>query len=344
MTAVASRTVTTRTSAGRIWHTITPLLLAAVGVAGTFAVHLIFVGTPLGQSVDTEALRGGDFDHPRVSAVLTRALDATRLAALAIVCLLAAAFGVIRRRLDLAVAAGFLVVTANLVTQQLKSVLGRPDLDGFPAPNSWPSGHATAAASAAFVLVLVFPRALRGTVGLVGAGYVAVVSVATVWAEWHRPSDVVAALLIVLACGSLAVFGVRLRRTGPSRPIHLPDRLVMVGLGVTAALAVAAALVGMGAVALSERPMPELVSGRFAFLTGVAGIVAAVAVTFIAWVRLTAAEPSAPSASSRETPHDHPDRRTADHPRPAPSRPAQSRPARPRTARPRPGGQRRPQP
>ncbi|MDI6101153.1 phosphatase PAP2 family protein [Actinoplanes sp. NEAU-A12] len=293
MTAVESRTVTTRTPAGSVWHTITPLLLAALAVAGTFAVHRLFVGTALGQSVDTEALRGGDFDHPRVSAVLTRTLDATRFAALAIVCVFAAIFGVVRRRLDLAVAAGFVVVSANLVTQQLKAHLGRPDLDGFPAPNSWPSGHATAAATAAFVLVLVLPRALRGTVGLAGAGYVTVVSVATVWAEWHRPSDVIAALLIVLACGSLAVFGVRLRRTGPSRPIHLPNRLVMVVLGVTAALAAATALFGMGAVALSERPLPDLVSGRFAFLTGVAGIVAAVAVSFIAWVRLTAGEPSA---------------------------------------------------
>jgi membrane-associated phospholipid phosphatase len=242
--------------------------------------------------VDTAALRGGDFDHPRVSEVLTRTLDATRFAALAIVCLLAAIFGVVRRRLDLAVAAGFVVVTANLVTQQLKAHLGRPDLDGFPAPNSWPSGHATAAATAAFVLVLVLPRALRGTVGLAGAGYVTVVSVATVWAEWHRPSDVIAALLIVLACGSLAVFGVRLRRTGPTRPIHLPNRLVMVVLGVAAALATATAVFGMGAVALSERPLPDLVSGRFAFLTGTAGIVAATALTFIVWVRLTAAEPA----------------------------------------------------
>jgi membrane-associated phospholipid phosphatase len=298
MTAVASRPVSTRTPASSVWHTVSPLLLAALAVAGTYAVHRLFVGTPLGQAVDTEALLGGDFDHPRVSEVLTRTLDATRLASLAVVCLAAAAFGVIRRRLDLAVAAGFVVVASNLVSQQLKAHLGRPDLDGFPAPNSWPSGHATAAACAAFVLVLVFPRALRGTVGLAGAGYVAIVSVATVWAEWHRPSDVVGSLLIVLACGSLAVFGVRLRRTGPSRPIHLPNRLVMMVLGVTAAVAVAAALFGMGAVALSERPLPDLVSGRFAFLTGVAGIIAAVALTFIAWVRLTSAEPSATPAPS----------------------------------------------
>ncbi|GAA4971444.1 phosphatase PAP2 family protein [Actinoplanes utahensis] len=293
MTAVASRPVPAPAKApGSTWHRLTPLLVTVLAAAGAYAVHRLFIGTALGQEVDTAALRGGDFHHPRVSEVLTRTLDATRLAVLALVCLMAAAFGVLRRRLDLAIASGFLVIAANLITQQLKAGLERPLLDGFPAPNSWPSGHATAAASAAFVLVLVFPRALRGTVGLVGAGYVAIVSVATVWAEWHRPSDVIAALLIVLACGSLAVFAVRLRRTGPAPAIRLPNRLVMVVLGVAAALAAATAAFGMGAVALSERPLPDLVSGRFAFLTGTAGIIAAVAVTVIVWVRLTAGEPT----------------------------------------------------
>ncbi|WP_430784300.1 phosphatase PAP2 family protein [Actinoplanes sp. G11-F43] len=308
MTAVASRPAPAekappekKTPAGR-WHTFTPLLVAALAAAGAYAVHRLFIGTPLGQTIDTEALRGGDFDHPQVTEVLGRTLDGTRLVVLAGVCLLAAAFGVLRRRLDLAVASGFLVIAANVITQQLKAGLERPLLDGFPMPNSWPSGHATAAASAAFVLVLVFPRLMRGMVGLAGAAYVAIVSVATVWAEWHRPSDTIAALLIVLACGSLAVFFVRLRRPGPSRSLQLPNRLVMGCLGGAAALAVATAVFGMASVAVSERAIPELVSGRFAFLTGAAGIVAATAVTFIVWVRLTAAEPAPTPATAAPTP------------------------------------------
>ncbi|MBW6435574.1 phosphatase PAP2 family protein [Actinoplanes hulinensis] len=292
MTAVAPRPVPAATTGRTLHHTLTPLLVAVAAAVGAVGVHRLFVGTGLGQAVDTAALLGGDFHHPRVGDVLTRTLDATRLAVLAVVCLAAAAFGVLRRRLDLVLASAFLVITANLATQQFKAHLDRPLLDGFPAPNSFPSGHATAAASAAFVLVLVFPRALRGTVGLLGAGYVAVVSVATVWAEWHRPSDVLAALLIVLACGSVAVFGVRLRRSGPTRRPHLPNRLVMAILTVTAALTATAAVVGLLSVALSERALPDLVSGRYAFLTGVAAIVAATAATFIVWVRLTSVEPA----------------------------------------------------
>ncbi|MEU4428907.1 phosphatase PAP2 family protein [Actinoplanes sp. NPDC024001] len=298
MTAVAprpTRSLRSRAAAPRrnTWHTVTPLLVAGVAAAAAFAVHRVFVGTSIGQLVDTAAMRGGDVDHPRVTEVLSRTLEATQLASLALVCLLAAAFGALRRRLDLSIAAALLVVGSNVTVQLLKAGLHRPELDDFPAPNSFPSGHAAAAASVAFVLVLVFPRALRGTVGLIGAGYVAIVSVATVWAEWHRPSDAIAAVLIVLAWGALTVFGVRLRRAGGIRPLHLPNRLVMVVLGITGALTAAASVFGVLSVALSERALPDLVSGRFAFLTGTAGIVASVAGAFIIWVRLTAGEPPA---------------------------------------------------
>jgi membrane-associated phospholipid phosphatase len=297
MTAVAPRPTRPARRSGtprrNTWHTVTPLLVAITAAALAFAVHRVFIGTSLGQLVDTAAMRGGDVEHPRVTEVLTRTLNATQLASLAVVCVLAAAFGALRRRLDLSIAAALLVIGANVTVQLLKAGLSRPELDDFPAPNSFPSGHTAAAVSAAFVLVLVFPRALRGTVGLVGAGYVAIVAVATVWAEWHRPSDAVAAMLIVLAWGALAVFGVRLRRAGSPRPLQLPNRLVMGVLAVTGAATAAVSLCWLVAVALSERVLPDLVSGRFAFLAGTAGIIATVAGTFIIWVRLNAAEPPA---------------------------------------------------
>ena len=281
---------------GSAWHTVSPLVVTLLAAGGAVAVHWFFLRTSLGQTVDSASMRGGDVSHPQVTEVLSRTLNATHLAVLALVCVLAAAFGALRRRLDLSVAAAFVVVGANLAVQQLKAHLERPDLDGFAMPNSFPSGHTAAAASVAFVLVLVFPRALRGMVGLAGAAYVAIVAVATVWAEWHRPSDAVAALLIVLACGGLAVWVVRLRRGRGTRPLHLPNKLVMVVLAATGAVTAAAGLLGLLAVSLSERVSPDLVSGKFAFLAGAAGIVATVAGTFIIWVRITAGEPSADRA------------------------------------------------
>jgi hypothetical protein len=198
---------------------------------------------------------------------------------------------VVRRRIDLAVGAAVLVLGANLTVQLLKTRLARPDLDGFPAPNSFPSGHAAAAASVAFALVLVLPAAIRGMVALIGATYAAVIAVATVWAEWHRPSDTIAALLVVLAWGGLVSAVLRARRVRlPDTTARRPSRLATLVFLVVGTITAATGLVGLLAVVLSERVTPDLVSGRFAFLTGAACIVAAVAATFLLWVRLAAGD------------------------------------------------------
>src|SRR6185312_1984645 len=107
--------------------------------------------------------RGGDVHHPRVVEVLSRTLNGTTLASLVLVCLAAAAVGVLRKRVDLAVGAALLVLGANGTAQLLKMRLDRPNLDDFPAPNSFPSGHTVAAASVAFALILALPHAVRGT-------------------------------------------------------------------------------------------------------------------------------------------------------------------------------------
>jgi membrane-associated phospholipid phosphatase len=289
MTALASRPASAPPGRG-LGHVAWPLLVSAVAAAGVALIYQVFVLRALGQSVDTAALRGADVGHPRAVELMNRALNGTTLASLVLVCLAAAAIGVIRRRLDLAVGAGLLVLAANATTQVLKNALDRPDLDGFPAPNSFPSGHATAAASVAFALVLVLPAAIRGMVSLIGATYVAVIAVATVWAEWHRPSDTIAALLVVLAWGGLIAAVLRARRMRAPAAAGRRSRVSAVLFLLTAAATTAVAAVGLIAVAMSERVTPDLVSGRFAFLTGAAGITAAVAATFLIWVRLAAGE------------------------------------------------------
>ncbi|AEV86210.1 phosphoesterase [Actinoplanes sp. SE50] len=291
MTAVATRRTNVTGDTPSTWHSISPLVVAILAAAGGYLVYLGFIRTGLGQSIDTAALRGGDVHHEQVTLVLSRTLEATQLAVLGVVCLVAVAVGAVRRRFDLSIGATLLVIAANLAVQQLKSHLSRPDLDGTGMPNSFPSGHTAAAASVAFVLILAFPRALRGAMGLLGAAYVTIVAVATVWAEWHRPSDTIAALFIVLACGALITWVIRLRRIGGARPSIAPARVATLPLALVAAIGTAACLFGLATVAVSERVMPDLVSGRFAFLTGVAGIVAAVAGTFYFWVRLTAGDP-----------------------------------------------------
>jgi membrane-associated phospholipid phosphatase len=271
-------------------HVLAHALVAILAAAGVAGVYLACIRTGLGQSVDTLMMQGADVSHPRVVEVLNKALNGTTLVSLVAVCLAAAAIGFIRGRIDLALAAGLLVIGANGSTQLFKTRLPRPDLDGFPAPNSFPSGHTTAAASVAFALILVLPFAIRGTVALIGAAYVTIIAVATVWAEWHRPSDTVAALLVVLAWGAGASALVRANRVRIKGVTAKPNRLAMLVFGVLGAISALAGLLGVGAVILSERSMPELVSGRFAFVAGAAVILATVAATFTIWVRLAAGD------------------------------------------------------
>ncbi|MET0414938.1 MAG: phosphatase PAP2 family protein [Actinoplanes sp.] len=298
MTALASREAPTAAPARGPGHLIAPLAIGLLAAAAAYGVYWVFITTTLGQTVDSAAMRGGDVDHPQVTEVLSRTLNGTTLVSLVLVCLAAATVGVLRKRLDLAIGAGVLVLGANVSTQLLKMRLDRPDLDGFSMPNSFPSGHTAAAASVAFALILVFPHAIRGTVALIGAGYVTVIAIATVWAEWHRPSDTAAALLIVLAWGALAAFLIRALRMRVPGAAERPSRLATLPLLLAGAITGAAGLLGLAAVVVSERVTPDLVSGRFAFLTGTACITAAVAGVFLAWVRLAAGDRPAEADSS----------------------------------------------
>jgi membrane-associated phospholipid phosphatase len=306
MTALAARpdeTAAATPARGRgFWHVLAHASVAILAAAGVAGVYLACIRTPLGQSVDTLMMQGADVSHPRIVEVLDKTLNGTTLVSLVLVCVAAAAIGFIRRRIDLALAAGLLVIGANASTQLFKTRLPRPDLDGFPAPNSFPSGHTTAAASVAFALILVLPFAIRGTVALIGAAYVAIIAVATVWAEWHRPSDTVAALLVVLAWGAGASALVRANRVRIKGVTAKPNRLAMLIFGAVGAISAAGGLLGLAAVIVTEQAKPDLVSGRFAFVAGAALILATVTATFTIWVRLAAGDKPAGPELKGETP------------------------------------------
>jgi membrane-associated phospholipid phosphatase len=300
MTVLASPQPATAAPSRASRHLLAPLAVAALATLAVPALYQAAVRTTLGQQVDTIVMRGADVHHAQVTGVLERTLNNTSLASLVLVCLFAAVFGVVRRRLDLALGAALLVIGANLTTQLIKTQLPRPDLDGSGMPNSFPSGHTTAAASVAFAVILVLPQALRGMVALAGFAYVTVIAVATVWAEWHRPSDTVAALMVTLAWGAFAVFVIRLLKPMDTRPASRVVKLPLLAVGLVTA---AAGSFGLASVVLSERAMPDLVSGRFAFLAGSAAITAVAAGAFLLWARLTAAFPlSAPPPAPRTRP------------------------------------------
>ena len=145
-----------------------------------------------------------------------------------------------------------LLAAANLSTWLLKNYLfSRPDLGLHEAApetlNSLPSGHVTAAFSAAAALVLVAPVALRRVAAVIGAAAGALVAVATMSAGWHRAGDALAAYCVVGFWSVLAAWMV-LRgsdQTVPEdrwQPPGRTARIALVGVGAGTALSVLLAL------------------------------------------------------------------------------------------------------
>lgn len=176
-------------------------LIAALGVGGTYR---LFVTTAAGQQVDELAFAGAAFGQGRLWLVAEPVLDVVSVAFVVVAIGAAMLVAVARRRWVLALQVAVLVVGANMTTQLLKhQLLERPDLlDGWNGPNTLPSGHTTVAASVSAALVLATPRAWRPAVAVVGVLYTGATGVSTLVGQWHRPSDVIAALLVALAWGA----------------------------------------------------------------------------------------------------------------------------------------------
>ncbi|MGO3152309.1 MAG: phosphatase PAP2 family protein [Galactobacter sp.] len=205
---------TAETAAGgvRRAHPVRATVLLVVTLAALVAafvgVYLVFVTTRSGQYADERALvaalrlvRYGDAPE-----LLITALD-NLPAAVGIACGVGVLLCMIVRKTLL----GPLVATAGgllaiLLTQLLKrEVLERPSF-GISEANvvSFPSGHTTVAAAGVMALLLSLGPGLRPIWGCLGAFVAGAAGLSTVALGWHRPSDVVGALLLVTVCGLLA--------------------------------------------------------------------------------------------------------------------------------------------
>jgi membrane-associated phospholipid phosphatase len=261
---------------------VVPWLAVAVvvQVAALEVVRRTFVGTARGQLLDSAALAGNVIGQRHVEGLVETVLGALTVASLAATTVAIGFVALARGRVLLAGAAVLLVAGANLTTQLLKSLVHRPelgvDVERAAAGNSLPSGHTTVAASVAVALVLVLPPRLRGLAALVGAGYAALAGVATVSAGWHRPSDVVASLLVVGAWTAVAGVLIGLLDRGGGGPDPAPHRFALAVLVATGLALLAVAAVTMVA---TDRVLPapaELLS-RGRLLTAYAGSAAGIA-------------------------------------------------------------------
>jgi len=194
------------------------LLVAVCCAFGTYAVHRLFVGTELGQSVDQSLLDKAAALPPLADHLAHVLLAGFTLPLVVAACLVPPTVALLRGSPWLAAGALVLVAGANITTQVLKSyVFERPDLLALGAPNSLPSGHTTVAASVALALAIIAPPVLRVPTAVAGTAGSLVVGAATMVAGWHRLSDVVAALMVSAAwAGVVVAFVVMRPRPAPA--------------------------------------------------------------------------------------------------------------------------------
>lgn len=239
------------------------LVASAICVALAFsAIAILFVTTEAGQSLDQRAFYGAELGQRTVAPVALSLLDAIPITGVAIALVTAVLVTLVRRNWSVLFVAMSSAALANIVAQLVKRVLlDRPDLGvtGY-AYNSLPSGHTALAASSALMVFLVSSQRMRPFVATIGAFFATGVGIATMANQWHRPSDVVAALLVVAFFGCLAgLVMIRSRFTEIAPARDLLSRFLLL-------LALPCAGIGLATLLLS-------VFEPFAYVGSAAGII-----------------------------------------------------------------------
>ncbi len=168
---------------------------------GSTVLAWFVLRTPLGQRLDERAMNTVVAGRDTQLQVLS-VLGYVSIGAIVVVALACVVVALLRGRAALALGALTVIAGANVTTQVLKhALLTRADVvDGVVAPvNSFPSGHTTVVAAGGGALCLVSPRWMRPLVVPFGAFAVTLTGASTVVAGWHRPSDVVGAVLVTTA-------------------------------------------------------------------------------------------------------------------------------------------------
>ncbi len=183
-----------------------PFLLGALVSAVAFVgVYLVFVRSYMGQLIDEKAYAGADVWKGSLVDFAHSFLNILPIAAVVIAAIVAIIVVLVRKNWMVFIVAVAAAVAANVSTQVLKyGILSRPEKGVDVLSNSLPSGHTTVAASAALVVFLVSSPRFRPLAAVVGSAFSVAAGASTLVEQWHRPSDVVAGLLVVSFWGCLA--------------------------------------------------------------------------------------------------------------------------------------------
>jgi membrane-associated phospholipid phosphatase len=182
------------------------LTLAAASVAVAVVFYLLLVCTPVGQQLGDDILEDRLRLDRRLRVSTQTALMLLTARSLLVLSLAVGVVALLRRRWRLALGVVIVVLGSAVMAQVLKAVLPRPDFGIDPpaeSANSLPSGHASIAMALALAIVMVVPVAWRPGAAVLGGAGAAFVSVGTIVAGWHRPSDVLVADLLAVTMASV---------------------------------------------------------------------------------------------------------------------------------------------
>ncbi|HEU0256920.1 MAG TPA: phosphatase PAP2 family protein [Microbacteriaceae bacterium] len=264
-------------------------LVAALVIAAAFvAVYEFFVRTHAGQVVDERAFLGASLWRSGLVAPLDRILTVLPLVSFGGGAILVLLIAAVRRNGKVLVAAIAAALAANATTQLLKyAILDRPNMGiGPQLANSMPSGHTTAAATTALAVFLVSSPGLRPLVATLGAAFSTLIGAATLINQWHRPSDVIAALLVVAFWACAAGFALadseEARAASPRRGPALP---LLVGAASCAIVAGYGFRVTLVSTATPDAHLLTAYAGGIASIAAVALGLAWVGIIAFRWVR-----------------------------------------------------------
>lgn len=182
-------------STGILMRHVMALLFLGLSLYGAF---VFFIYTATGQQVDEQAYTEYANQFKSYRGPTLTALDSlpTIVGVIAVLGLIAV---LIWKHRFLPSLIGVLVGAAAVTSTYLLKhyLIVKPDLGVQEAlSNSAPSGHTTFAAAAGAALFLAAPRFLRPTVALCSALATCLTGASTIINGWHRPADVVTAILV----------------------------------------------------------------------------------------------------------------------------------------------------
>lgn len=182
-------------STGILMRHVMALLFLGLSLYGAF---VFFIYTTTGQLVDEHAYTEYANQFKSYRGPTLTALDSLP-AVVGVIAVLGMVAVLIWKHRFLPSLIGVLAAAAAVTSTYLLKhyLIMKPDLGVQEAlSNSAPSGHTTFAAAAGAALFLAAPRFLRPTVALCAALATCLTGASTIINGWHRPADVVTAILV----------------------------------------------------------------------------------------------------------------------------------------------------